>query len=125
MIISRSLLDCWQKRRSARARLLTIRYSLLLPYTLVTKAFIGPISERDKVLRALKNKEENQVIDGFRIYYNFIRPHQALNGKTPAEMANLNLNLGQNKWLSLIKQSVEDKKIPKATLRKLLTLKSR
>jgi len=46
-------------------------------------------------------------MDDFRIYYNFIRPHQALNGKTPAEVANLDLNLGQNKWLSLIKQAVE------------------
>jgi len=35
----------------------------------------------------------------------------ALDGKTPAEKANLDLNLGQNKWLSLIKQSVHDKEI--------------
>jgi len=37
----------------------------------------------------------------------------ALNGLTPAEMANLNLNPEQNKWLSLIKQSVQDKEILK------------
>jgi len=36
------------------------------------------------------------IVDGFRIYYNFIRPHQALNGKTPSESAKLNLNLAQN-----------------------------
>jgi len=29
----------------------------------------------------------------------------ALNGKTPAEMAGINLQLGQNKWESLIRQS--------------------
>jgi putative transposase len=69
----------------------------------------GSIREREKVMRSLKNKEENQVIDGYRIYYNFIRPHQSLNGKTPAEAANLDLNLGQNKWLSLIKQSIAKK----------------
>jgi hypothetical protein len=50
------------------------------------------------------------IIDGFRIYYNFIRPHMALNGKTPAEMAGINLQLGQNKWESLIRQSSKHKK---------------
>jgi hypothetical protein len=44
------------------------------------------------------------------IYYNFIRPHQALNGKTPAEEAKLNLGLGQNRWLDLIKKSLETQK---------------
>ncbi|NIN53061.1 MAG: transposase, partial [Nitrososphaeria archaeon] len=38
----------------------------------------GTIRERDKVLRGLKEVEdESKVIDGFRIYYNFIRPHSA------------------------------------------------
>ena len=73
----------------------------------------GSIREREKVLTALKNPKDNKVIDGWRIYYNFIRPHQALNGKTPAEMAGLDLNLGENKWLSLIKQSTQDKEILK------------
>jgi hypothetical protein len=72
----------------------------------------------------LKKRDENQIIDGFKIYYNFIRPHQALNGLTPAEMANLNLNLGQNKWLSLIQQSVLDQQIPKVTSERILTAKS-
>jgi len=44
-------------------------------------------------------------MDDLRIYYNFIKPHQALNGKTPAEKAKLALNLKDNKWLSLIKKS--------------------
>ena len=56
------------------------------------------------------------MIDGFRIYYNFIRPHQGLNGMTPAEKANLNLNLGQNKWLSLIKQSAQGREGKKSLM---------
>ncbi len=64
----------------------------------------GTVREREKVMRS--TKEEIQTIaDGIRNYYNFIRPHQSLDGKTPAEMANINLNLGKNKWLSLIKQA--------------------
>ncbi len=65
----------------------------------------GSIREREKVMRSLKNREENHIIDGYRIYYNFIRPHQALNGRTPAEEAGINLNLKGNKWLELIKKS--------------------
>jgi hypothetical protein len=44
-------------------------------------------------------------MDDLRIYYNFIRPYMALNGKTPAEQANIDLELGKNKWLNLIKAS--------------------
>jgi hypothetical protein len=40
------------------------------------------------------------------LYYNFIKPHQGLNGKTPAEVAGINLELKGNGWLDLIKKSV-------------------
>ncbi len=43
-------------------------------------------------------------MDGFRAYYNFIRLHEALNGKTPAEMAEL--ELGKNTWRGLIERAV-------------------
>lgn len=35
--------------------------------------------------------------------YNYINPHTSLKGKTPAEAAEIRLELGQNKLLSLIK----------------------
>jgi transposase-like protein len=64
----------------------------------------GTVREREKVMRALK-KSQTPIIDGKRIYYNFIRPHQSLGSNTPAEMA-MNLDLGQNKWLGLLKQAL-------------------
>ena len=67
--------------------------------------FHGTARERDKVLRGRKRKDV--IADGFRIYYNFIKPHMALDGKTPAEKANIDLELGINKWLSLIKKSAK------------------
>ena len=48
------------------------------------------------------------IVDGFRIYYNFIRPHMGLNGKTPAQQANIDLELGRNKWLDLVKKAVKN-----------------
>jgi len=38
------------------------------------------------------------------IIYNFVNPHQGLQGKTPAEMAGINLSLGRNKLLKLIRK---------------------
>lgn len=37
---------------------------------------------------------------GFAIHYNFIKPHQALNWKTPAQEAGV--ASGKNNWLDLI-----------------------
>ena len=53
-----------------------------------------------RVLLTIQDKEGEHtrlqtIIDGFRIYYNFIRPHQSLNGKTPAQEANIDLKLGK------------------------------
>ena len=38
-----------------------------------------------------------------RVIHNYVNPNQELNGKTPAEIADINLKLGRNKLLSLIK----------------------
>mgnify|MGYP001575822843 FL=1 len=42
---------------------------------------------------------------GMEIYYNFVRKHQGIDGKTPSEEAIPELCLSTNKWLSLIKMS--------------------
>ena len=70
----------------------------------------GTLKERTKVkvMRAVKNKD-TAILDGQRIYYNHIRPHQGLNGKTPAQAAGLELDLGVNKWESLIKKASHGK----------------
>lgn len=57
---------------------------------------LGTIREREKVTRNFKEKAP-VIIEGYRNYYNLIRPHQALNGKTPAQKAGINLELGKNK----------------------------
>ena len=62
-------------------------------------------------MRGLDSEDLAQtIIDGDRIYYNFICPHMALNGLTPAEVANVNLELGQNRWESLIRRSATNKR---------------
>ena len=46
-------------------------------------------------------------VRGHKVYYNFIRPHESLFGSTPAEIADVNLNLGKNKWENLLMQSIK------------------
>jgi hypothetical protein len=38
------------------------------------------------------------------IIHNFVNPHMQLRGLTPAEKADIDLNLGQNKLLNLIRK---------------------
>jgi len=64
----------------------------------------GTIRQRNKVMRGLDDEATAQtMMDGIRIYYNFIRPHMALGGRTPAEQAKIT-ELKGNKWRSLIRK---------------------
>lgn len=41
----------------------------------------GEIRDREKVMRGLKEKD-TPILQGMQIYHNFMRPHEALKGKT-------------------------------------------
>ena len=64
------------------------------------------VREREKVMRGMQNNDTAKVLmDGFRNYYNFLRPHMGIDNNTPAKEAGLNLELGRNRVKDLIKQS--------------------
>lgn len=61
----------------------------------------------DKVRRGFNNVNTAQDnLTGMKLYHNFIKPHMALNGMIPFQKANISLLLGQNRWLSLLKLSL-------------------
>jgi transposase-like protein len=68
----------------------------------------GTIRQRNKVMRGLNDEATAQtMMDGMRIYYNFMRPHMALNGETPAQKAKIDAESSEKKWLSLIKKAAK------------------
>ena len=67
----------------------------------------GEIRDREKVVRGVK-KEESPLLTGLRIYHNYVRPHMALGGKTPADLAGIQVN-GDNKWLTIIQNASKPK----------------
>jgi transposase-like protein len=63
----------------------------------------GEIRDREKTMRGLK-VNETAILTGYQLYHNYIRPHEALGGKTPSEAAGITIE-GQNKWLTLIQNA--------------------
>ena len=63
----------------------------------------GEIRDREKVMRGLK-KKDTPILKGYQIFHNYIRPHQGLKGKTPAEACGITVK-GKNKWLTLIQNA--------------------
>jgi hypothetical protein len=53
------------------------------------------------------NKKDTPILDGYQIYHNFIRGHQGLKNKTPAEMCGVKIE-GDNKWKTLIENATYD-----------------
>jgi hypothetical protein len=61
------------------------------------------IRDRERVMRTLE-KPETPILSGMQIFQNYVRPHEALKGRTPAEVADIKA-AGENKWLTLIQNA--------------------
>jgi transposase-like protein len=63
----------------------------------------GTFRERTKVMRSLDSAMgAEEFAAGMQTYYNYIRPHMGINGLTPAQMANIPINLMGNRWETMI-----------------------
>jgi len=70
----------------------------------------GEVRDREKVMRGLK-KEDTPILKGYQIFHNYIREHEGLNGKTPAEVCGVEVK-GENKWITLIQNAKHSKNKP-------------
>jgi putative transposase len=65
----------------------------------------GSIRDREVVMRGMDHKESAQTLmEALRIYHNYIRTHQGLDGRTPAEASGIRME-GSNKWMTLLKNA--------------------
>lgn len=56
--------------------------------TNLIERFHGTLKDQTKVMRGLKDIRTAKLItEGWLLHYNYLRPHEALQGKTPAEVA--------------------------------------
>ena len=69
--------------------------------------FNGEIRDREKTMRGLKTKD-TLILSGYQIFHNYIRGHEGLEGKTPAEACGIKIE-GKNKWLTLIQNASRTK----------------
>jgi putative transposase len=68
----------------------------------------GTLRERVKVQRGWKSYDTS-VAEGKRIYYNFVKPHMALDGNTPAEASGITVH-GKDKWKGLLENGLKVRK---------------
>ena len=54
-------------------------------------------------MRGVK-KMDTPILKGYQLFHNYIRPHESLNGKTPAEECGIKIE-GANKWLTIIQNA--------------------
>ena len=72
------------------------------------------LDDRIKVMRNFKSfSGAKPFFDLHRICRNFVNPCMQLQGKTPAEAAEINLELGRNKLLALIQYMAKQKQVTK------------
>jgi putative transposase len=69
----------------------------------------GEIRDREKVMRGLK-KSDTPILTGCQIYHNYVRPHESLDGRTPADMCGIKIE-GKDKWLTLIQNASKSDRI--------------
>ena len=68
----------------------------------------GEIRDREKTMRGLKTND-TPILQGYQYYHNYIRPHEALDGKTPSEACGITIE-GKNKWITLIQNASQQTK---------------
>lgn len=86
--------------------------------TSLIERFHSSLKSRTKVMRALKNKDTLQKFtDGWMVHYNFLRSHEALDNRTPAEKAGV--KYPYKTWQEIIQSSNVLKEIVKPTAGKM------
>lgn len=72
------------------------------PGTQLIERFHQTLKARTEIMKGLKTRKSARLIlDGWLVFYNFLRPHEGLDGKTPAEVAEIKFPF--RNWLDIVK----------------------
>src|ERR687888_265105 len=70
--------------------------------------FNGEVRDREKVMRGLK-KKDTPILTGYQIFHNYVRPHMALDGQTPAERCGIKIE-GDDRWFTIIQNAIKERR---------------
>ncbi len=73
----------------------------------------GEVRDREKTFRGLKSVD-SPILKGYQIFHNYIRPHEGLDGETPADRYGIKID-GNDKWLTLIQNATKICSTPSET----------
>lgn len=96
-----------QLRGATHTREIHISKPQRFPHNNKVERLNGTVRGRQHPARGLK-KPEGPITAGQQAYYNFVRPHMALNGRTPAEAAGVGVRTrpGEAKIAALLRAAV-------------------
>lgn len=70
----------------------------------------GTIRDRIRPMRGFQEERTAEIMtSAYRNYYNFVKPHSAIGGLTPAQAAGIGVEEATNKWGELLRRSFEGK----------------
>lgn len=73
--------------------------------TNIVERWHGTLKDRLKPMRGMDKSETHQLIlEGFILNYDYLRPHESLNDRTPAEVARI--DFPYKSWLDVIKSKI-------------------
>lgn len=61
------------------------------------------VRDREQNFRGLKTADSS-IPKGYQLFHNYIRPHEALDGETPADRCSTKVE-GSNKWITIIQNA--------------------
>lgn len=66
----------------------------------------GTLKDRIKPMRGLKGMRTVRILlEGWVVHYNYVRPHQTLKGKTPAQVSGIDM---ENDWHTLVNEAIRN-----------------
>jgi len=66
----------------------------------------GTLKDRTRITRGLKDaKTVETLLEGWTVHYNYVRKHQSLNGRTPAQVCGIE---GKDDWHILVKEATKN-----------------